>query len=108
CPQLDLSDQPTWPIMGALHHAPGGIIRHDAVVWGFTRGADRRGVEIHPYTEVTGIERSNGRVTGVRTNRGRVEAGTVISAAAGWPRLVGDMEVVPLTITTHTVLAFLV
>ncbi len=54
CPQLDLSDQPTWPIMGALYHAPGGIIRHDAVVWGFARGADRGGVEIHQGTKVTG------------------------------------------------------
>src|SRR5205085_2461581 len=50
CPELDLSDGPTWPIMGALYHAPGGIIRHDAVVWGFARAADRGGVEIHPYT----------------------------------------------------------
>ena len=57
----------TYPIMGALYHPPGGIIRHDAVVWGLARGADRGGAEIHPYTEVTGIERSNGRVTGVRT-----------------------------------------
>src|SRR5205807_7551770 len=61
---------------------------------------------IHPYTEVTGIERSNGRVTGVRTNRGRVEAGTVISAAAGWSTLVGDMAGVPLPITTHILQAF--
>ena len=70
CPQLDLSDKPTWPIMGALYHAPGGIIRHDAVVWGLARGADRRGVEIHPYTQVTGIEQADGRVTAVQTNRG--------------------------------------
>ena len=42
--------------MGALYHPPGGIIRHDAVVWGFARGADRGGVEIHPGTQVTGIE----------------------------------------------------
>ena len=34
CPQLDVSDRPSYLIMGALYHAPGGIIRHDAVVWG--------------------------------------------------------------------------
>ena len=50
-------DRPTCPILGALYHPPGGIIRHDAVVWGFARAADRLGVEIHPYTEVTGFER---------------------------------------------------
>ena len=44
-----------WPIQGALYHPPGGVIRHDAVVWGLARGADRDGAEIHPYTEVTGI-----------------------------------------------------
>jgi sarcosine oxidase subunit beta len=106
CPQLDLSQDVTWPIMGALYHPPGGIIRHDAVVWGFARGADRRGVEIHPYTEVTGIERSNGRVTGVQTNRGRIECGTVVSATAGWSTLVADLAGVPLPITTHILQAF--
>ena len=60
CPELDLSDHPTWPIMGALYHPPGGIIRHDAVVWGYARGADRGGVEIHQNTEVTGITQSDG------------------------------------------------
>ena len=106
CPQLDLSDEPTWPIMGALYHGPGGIIRHDAVVWGLARGADRRGVEIHPYTKVTGIERSNGRVSGVQTNRGDIKAGTVINATAGWSTLVADLAGVSLPITTHILQAF--
>jgi sarcosine oxidase subunit beta len=106
CPELDLSDRPTWPIMSALYHAPGGIIRHDAVVWGFTRGADRGGVEIHPYTEVTGIERSNGRVTRVRTNRGDIACDTVVSATAGWSTLVAGLAGVRLPITTHILQAF--
>ena len=38
---LDLSDHPRYPIQAALYHPPGGIIRHDAVVWGYARGADR-------------------------------------------------------------------
>jgi sarcosine oxidase, subunit beta len=106
CPELDLSDTPTWPVMGALYHKPGGIIRHDAVVWGFARGADRQGVEIHPYTKVTGIEVEHGRATAVQTNRGRVESGTVISAVAGWSTLVGDLAGVRLPITTHILQAF--
>ena len=106
CPELDLSDHPTWPVMGALYHAPGGIIRHDAVVWGFARGADRGGVEIHPYTEVTGIERRNGRVAGVRTNRGNIACDTVVSATAGWSTLVCDLAAVRLPITTHILQAF--
>jgi sarcosine oxidase subunit beta len=106
CPQLDVSQNVTWPIMGALYHPPGGIIRHDAVVWGFARGADRAGIEIHPYTEVTGLDRANGRVTRVRTNRGDVEAGTVVSATAGWSTLVCGLAGVRLPITTHILQAF--
>jgi sarcosine oxidase subunit beta len=106
CPELDLSQEVTWPVMGALYHPPGGIIRHDAVVWGLARAADRAGTEIHPDTEVTGIERSGGRVTGVRTTRGDIECGTVISAVAGWSTLVGELAGVPLPITTHILQAF--
>ena len=106
CPELDLSQKVTWPIVGALYHPRGGIIRHDAVVWGYARGADRLGVEIHPYTQVTGIERANGRVTGVRTTRGDIACGTVVSATAGWSTLVADLAEVPLPITTHILQAF--
>jgi sarcosine oxidase, subunit beta len=106
CPQLDLSDKPTWPIMGALYHAPGGIIRHDAVVWGYARGADRRGVELHQGTTVTGVESSGGRVTAVQTNRGRVEADVVVCATAGWSTLVCGLAGIRLPITTHILQAF--
>ena len=69
-PALDLSDRPRFPILAALYHPPGGIIRHDAVVWGYARRAAELGVDIHPYTEVTGIDVADGRVTGVQTTRG--------------------------------------
>ena len=90
-----------YPIQGALYHPPGGIIRHDAVVWGLARGADRGGAEIHPYTAVTGIERSNGRVSAVQTNRGRVNTGAVLNCTAGWSSQICDMAGVELPITTH-------
>ncbi len=106
CPEMDLSAAVTWPVMGALYHPPGGIIRHDAVVWGYARGADRHGVEIHPYTEVTGITTSDGRVTGVQTSRGDVQADVVVSCTAGWSTLVCDLAGVPLPITTHILQAF--
>jgi sarcosine oxidase, subunit beta len=107
CPEMNLSQDVTWPVMAALYHPPGGIIRHDAVVWGFARGADRRGVEIHPYTEVTAIDRSpTGRVNGVQTTRGDIECDTVISCTAGWSTLVADLAEVPLPITTHILQAF--
>ena len=72
CPPIDLTCGGHAPILGALYHPPGAIARHDAVAWGYGRGADRRGVEIHQNTEVTGIDVRDGRVVGVRTNRGYV------------------------------------
>ena len=100
-PMLDVSDHPTFPILAALYHPPGGIIRHDAVVWGYAKEADRLGVEIHPYTRVEGITRQNGRVTGIETNRGPISAGTVISCTSGWSSLVGRMAGIEVPITTH-------
>jgi sarcosine oxidase, subunit beta len=100
-PAMNVSDSATFPIMGALYHPPGGIIRHDAVVWGFARGADRGGAEIHPYTEVTGLDRTNGRIDAVRTNRGTIRAGQVLNCTAGWSSLISDMAGVKMPITTH-------
>jgi sarcosine oxidase, subunit beta len=105
-PAMHVGPDAVYPIQSALYHPPGGIIRHDAVVWGFARGADAAGAEIHPYTEVTGIERSSGRVSGVRTSRGTIRAGTVLNCTAGWSTLVADMAGVPLPITTHILQAF--
>jgi sarcosine oxidase subunit beta len=105
-PAMHVGPDATYPILGALYHPPGGIIRHDAVVWGFARGADRGGAEIHPYTEVLGFERSDGRVGAVRTSRGTIRAGQVVNCTAGWSTLVCDMAGVPLPITTHILQAF--
>src|SRR5712671_7755974 len=71
-PFLDLSDAARYPVLGALYHPPGGIIRHDAVVWGYARGAAARGVHIHQHTEVTGIDVTGGRVRAVRTTQGDI------------------------------------
>jgi sarcosine oxidase subunit beta len=100
-PTMYVGEDTTYPIMGALYHPPGGIIRHDAVVWGLARGADAGGAEIHPYTEVTGLQRSGDRITAVQTTRGTIQAGTVLNCTAGWSSLICDMADVPLPITTH-------
>jgi len=105
-PSMSLSHEAAYAILAALYHPPGGTIRHDAVVWGFASAADRLGAEIHPYTEVTGIERSNGRVTGVRTTRGDVRARAVVSCAAGWSTQVCDLAGIRLPVTTHILQAF--
>ena len=100
CPVLDLSENVTWPIMGALYHPPGGIIRHDAVVWGYARAADSLGVHLHQDTEVTGIDVSAGKVRGVRTTRGDIATPLVVNATAGWATLVADMAGVRLPVQT--------
>jgi sarcosine oxidase subunit beta len=87
-PQIDLSCGGHAPILGALYHAPGAIARHDAVAWGYGRGANQRGVEIHQRTEVTGIDVQGGKVRGVQTSRGYVSTPRVLSAVAGFtPRV---------------------
>ncbi len=83
CPQLHLSERVRYPILGALYHAPGAIARHDAVAWGYARGAARRGIDIHTQTEVTGFTIDNNRVTTVATNRGEIRCGMVLQAVAG-------------------------
>ncbi|MBS1883362.1 MAG: FAD-dependent oxidoreductase [Actinobacteria bacterium] len=100
-PTMYVGPDATYPIMGALYHPPGGIIRHDAVVWGFARSAWEGGAELHPYTEVTGLRREGGRITAVETSKGTIEAGTVLNCTAGWSSLICAMAGFDLPITTH-------
>lgn len=105
-PALDVSERPRYPVLAALYHPPGGIVRHDAVVWGYARGADRFGAHIHPFTEVTGIDVANGQVTGVRTTRGDIKTGRVLNATAGFCSTIAKMVDLRLPITTHPLQAF--
>ena len=89
-----------YPILGALYHPPGAIARHDAVAWGYARGATMRGVELHQKTEVTGIVRSNGKAVGVETTRGTVKAGKIIQCVAGRSSLLAKMAGFKLPIKT--------
>jgi len=91
-PEIDLDcggNQP--PIHGALYHPPGAIARHDAVAWGYARGADRQGVEIHQKTAVTDIVLENGAVVGVETDKGFIKTQVVLSAVAGWTTYITKM-----------------
>lgn len=101
CPQMDLTCGGHAPVLGALFHRPGAIARHDAVAWGYGRGADRRGVEIHQNTEVTAIDVRGGRVVGVQTSRGRVSARKVLCAVAGSTPRILEMVGIRSPITVH-------
>jgi len=90
-PMMDLTCGGHDEVLGALFHAPGAIARHDAVAWGYGRGADNRGVEIHQNTEVTGIDVKGGRVSGVRTTHGDISTRKVLCAVAGSTPRMTDM-----------------
>ena len=100
-PRLDISAGARYPILGALYHPPGGIIRHDAVNWGYARAAAHLGTQIHQGVEVTGITTAAGRVTGVRTSQGDISTPVVVNCTAGWASLVCDMVGLRLPLITH-------
>jgi len=99
-PFLDVSTAARYPVLGALYHPPGGIIRHDAVVWGYARGASAHGVHIHQNTEIIGIDVADGRVRGVKTANGAIATRIVLNATAGWSTLIADMAGLALPVTT--------
>jgi sarcosine oxidase subunit beta len=82
-PGLDVSRSARFPVIGGLMQRRAGTARHDAVAWGYARGADRRGVDIIENCEVTGFLRDGDRVTGVATSRGEIRAKKVAVAVAG-------------------------
>jgi sarcosine oxidase subunit beta len=84
CPPLNTSPDIRYPVMGAALQRRGGVARHDAVAWGYARGADAMGVDIIQNCEVTGIIRGpNGAVSGVETTRGDIRTPRVGVVAAG-------------------------
>ncbi len=90
-PHIDISNSPRYPILAALYHPPGGIIRHDAVVWGYARECDRMGMHIHTFTEAVGINRDGKRATSVVTNRGEISTKAVTNCTAGWASTICKM-----------------
>ena len=99
-------DNPRFPVYGGLYHPRGGTARHDAVAWGFARGADQRGVDIIQQCEVTGIDIENGVVRGVQTSRGPILAKKVAIVVAGRSSQVAAMAGMRLPIESHVLQAF--
>ncbi len=104
-PYLDF-DNTRFPIYGGLMHARGGTARHDAVAWGYARGADQRGVDLIQQCEVTGINIENGQVRGVQTTRGAIKAKKVGIVVAGRSSQVAAMAGMRLPIESHVLQAF--
>ena len=104
-PYLDFENA-RFPIQGGLLQRRGGTARHDAVVWGYARAADMRGVDIIQNCEVKSIRTRNGRVEGVETSRGFIAAGKVALALAGSTSLVTSTVGLRLPIESYALQAF--
>ena len=99
-------DNARFPIKGGLAQKRGGTVRHDAVAWGYARGADSRGVDIIQNCEVTGFRIENGRALGVETTRGYIAAGKIGVAVAGSSSRVMAQAGMRLPIESHVLQAF--
>jgi sarcosine oxidase subunit beta len=99
-------DAARFPIQGGLLQKRGGTVRHDAVAWGFARGASDRGVDVIQNCEVTGFDIEGGRVTSVTTSRGNIRAKKVGIAVAGSSSRVAAMAGMRLPIESHVLQAF--
>ena len=99
-------DNARFPIHGALLQRRGGTARHDAVVWGYARAADQRGVDIIQNCEVTGLVIRNGRIAGVETTRGSIRGAKVGLAVAGNTSRLAAMAGLRMPIESHVIQAF--
>lgn len=104
-PLLDMSRSARFPIEGGLIQRRGGTARHDAVAWGYARGADSFGVDIIQKCEVTGFVRDGNAVVGVETTRGRIGAGRVGICVAGHSGHVAGLAGLKLPIESQTLQA---
>lgn len=102
CPPLSIAKSARYPVMGAALQRKGGVARHDAVAWGYARGAAAMGVHIIQQCEVTGINRdASGAVTGVNTSRGTINAKKVGVVAAGHTSVLMEMAGVRMPLESY-------
>ncbi|CAM5376243.1 sarcosine oxidase subunit beta [Mesorhizobium sp. UC22_110] len=102
CPPLNISRNARYPVVGATLQRRGGTARHDAVAWGYARGAAARGVDIIQNCEVTGIRRdASGAVTGVETSKGFIGARKVGVVAAGHSSVIMQMADVRMPLESY-------
>jgi len=104
-PILNFSDSARFPVWGAFYQGRGGIARHDAVAWGYARGASALGVDIIQNCEVAGFRVEGGRVAAIETNRGVIEAGAFGLAVAGHSGVMAAKAGFRLPITSYALQA---
>ncbi len=95
------------PIVAGMVHPDAAVCRHDAVAWGYARGADDHGVEIHQNTAVTALLRgADGAICGVETNRGTINAGKVAVVVSGHTTTLTETVGLRLPLKTFNLTAF--
>lgn len=99
-------DSARFPIYGGIIQKRAGTARHDAVAWGYARGADSRGVDLIQNCEVTGIDIQSGQVKSLQTTQGAISAKKVAIVVAGRSSLVAGMAGMRLPIESHVLQAF--
>ena len=82
-PIYNFSDSARFPVFGGIWQGSAGTARHDAVAWGYARGANRLGVDIVQNCEITGFIVEGGHCRGVETTLGPIRADRVGMAVAG-------------------------
>ena len=80
-----------YPILGAILQRRGGVARHDALAWGFARGADSLGVDIIQNCEVTGMIIEQGKIQGVETSKGKIRSHKIGLVPAGHCSVLANM-----------------
>ncbi len=106
CPPLDTRPEARFPVLGGLWQERGGTARHDAVAWGYARGADRLGVDILQNCEVEGFDIKGGRLLGLRTSRGRIACRQAGMVVAGHATRLAEMAGFRLPLESVTLQAF--
>ena len=101
CPIINTSANIRYPVLGATLQRRGGTARHDAVAWGYARGADAMGVDIIQNCEVTNLNISNGQVTGIETTKGLIKSKKIGVVAAGHSSVVANMAGIRLPLESR-------
>ena len=78
-----------------------GVIFPWPFLWGYAQTAQKRGVRVETFTNVTGFEISGDRVRAVQTDRGRIGCDTVVLAAGAWSPEVARLAGVQLPNEPH-------
>ena len=101
CPVINTSPNIRYPVLGATLQRRAGTARHDAVAWGYARGADTMGVDIIQNCEVTNIIIDNGQVKGIETSKGRIKSKKIGVVAAGHSSVIANMANIRLPLESR-------